>query len=71
MYDLLIKGDRIVDPSQGIDVTCDVAISRGIIRGIGEYQESSAHRLLRLHGELAVPGLIDLHAHVIHKFSHL
>jgi len=71
MYDLLIKGGRIIDPSQGIDAVRDVAISRGRIQGIGEYPEASAHRVLRLHGEIVAPGLIDLHAHVIHKFSHL
>jgi len=66
-YDLLIKGGHVLDPGQGLDGICDIAITGGkiamIARGI---PAKDAHRVLEIRGagRHVVPGLIDLHTHV-------
>ena len=54
MYDLLIRGARVLDPSQGLDALCDVAVENG----------QPAEQVICADGCLITPGLIDMHAHV-------
>jgi dihydroorotase len=65
MYDLVIKGGRVIDPAGGVDGVCDVAFEGGkvaaIAAGIGSDQASE---VISAGGLLVVPGLIDLHTHV-------
>ena len=63
--DLLIRGGRVIDPSQGIDRQMDVAILDGCIAALVEaLPADGARQVLDATGKLVVPGLIDLHAHV-------
>ena len=34
MYDMLIKGGRVIDPSQGIDAVQEVAITAGKVAAV-------------------------------------
>ena len=34
MYDLVLKGGRVVDPAQGIDAICDVAFADGMVAAV-------------------------------------
>lgn len=64
-FDLLIKGAEVLDPSQGLRGKRDIGIRFGLIEAIAEDIPSvRANRTLAATGKLAVPGLIDLHAHV-------
>ena len=64
MYDLLIKGGRIIDPSQGLDAVTDVALSDGKVVAMGEnIPESDARELVDATGLIVTPGLVDLHVH--------
>jgi dihydroorotase len=64
-FDLLIKGAEVLDPSQGLRGKRDIGIRFGLIEAIAEDIPSArANRTLTATGKLAVPGLIDLHAHV-------
>jgi dihydroorotase len=64
-YDLLVRGGRVVDPSQGISAERDVAISgRTIARVAPNIPESEARHVLDARGKIVTPGLIDVHVHV-------
>jgi len=67
-YDLVIKGGRVLDPSQRMDRMADVAIRAGKIAAIQtNLAPSSAAQIIDASGKLVTPGLIDIHAHVADK----
>jgi dihydroorotase len=67
MYDLLIKGGEVIDPSQGIHGRQDIGISNGRIAAVNECVDpKDAKRFIDATGKIVTPGLIDLHAHVAH-----
>lgn len=64
-YDLLIKGGRVVDPSQSLSAERDVAIAgHRIARLAAGIPESDALQVLDARGKIVTPGLIDIHVHV-------
>jgi dihydroorotase len=64
-FDLLIKGADVLDPSQGLRGKRDIGIRYGLIEALAEdIPAARSNRTLSANGKLAVPGLIDLHAHV-------
>lgn len=65
MYDLLIKGGTVVDPSQGLNGINDVAVEEGKIARIApNIAAEEARRVVEVKGKIVTPGLIDLHTHV-------
>ena len=65
MYDLLIRGGTVVDPSQNIHALNDVAVEAGkIVRVAPGIPVEEAARVIDVPGKLVTPGLIDLHTHV-------
>jgi dihydroorotase len=65
MYDLLLKGGRVVDPSQGLDGAYDVAFEGGKVAAVKPGIDASEARDVRdVSGKIVSPGLIDLHTHV-------
>jgi len=65
MYDLLLKGGTVVDPSQGYHQVADVAVlERKIVRIQENICEESAERVVSVDGKIITPGLVDLHTHV-------
>ncbi len=70
MYDLLVKGGTVVDPSVGLHAPCDVAIEHGAIASVAPaIPPEEARRVLEVPGTVVTPGLIDLHAHVFEGFT--
>jgi dihydroorotase len=61
MTDLVLKGGRVIDPSQNIDRVSDVAFSDGRVQAIGDNLPGPARDVA---GSIVSPGLIDLHTHV-------
>ncbi len=65
MYDLILKGGTVVDPSQNLHCVNDVAIEDGkIARIASDISASEAKRVVEVKGKVVTPGLIDLHTHV-------
>ena len=64
-YDLLIKGGKVIDPSQGVEAELDVALRAGKVASVASgIPEAQAREVIHAHGKIVTPGLIDLHAHV-------
>jgi dihydroorotase len=64
-YDLILRGGRVIDPSQRLDGVVDVAFSAGRVGRIGSQLEGGANTDIRdVRGLIVTPGLIDLHTHV-------
>jgi dihydroorotase len=65
MFDLLLRGGTVVDPSGGFDGVRDIAVQDGVIARIApDIPAAEASRVLEVAGKIVAPGLIDLHAHV-------
>jgi dihydroorotase len=62
MAKLLIRGGRVVDPSQGIDRVEDVVVENGIVAAIGA--GGSAEETIDAGGLIVCPGLVDMHVHL-------
>jgi dihydroorotase len=65
MYDLIVKGGTVIDPSQGLNGLNDIAVEDGKIALVApDISSDEASRVLEVKGTLVLPGLIDLHTHV-------
>src|SRR5215471_17493277 len=72
MYDLLLKGGNLIDPSTGLSGAHDIAIEQGKIAQIeAQIAPQQARRVVEVGGCIVAPGLIDLHAHVFEGFTRL
>ncbi len=62
----LIKGGRVIDPSQGLDVIGDVLITDGIVVSAGTVIASPPKgcTVIDATGLVVTPGFIDLHVHL-------
>lgn len=64
MYDILLKGARVIDPFQGIDGVRDIAIAGDKIAALEKsIAPLTAKKVLTLDGKIVTPGLIDIHCH--------
>jgi dihydroorotase len=64
-FDLILKGGRVIDPSQSLDGLYDVAIRDGRIAAVAaDLPSHNAETTQDVTGQLVCPGFIDLHVHV-------
>jgi dihydroorotase len=65
VYDLLIAGGQVIDPSQNLSAQRDVAIAGGRIALVAaNIPPGQARQVYDATGKIVTPGLIDLHTHV-------
>ncbi|MDI3533770.1 MAG: dihydroorotase [Thermosediminibacterales bacterium] len=66
VFDILLKGGTLIDPSQGISMEADVGIIVPNIAQIIKPGESSIiyKECIDVSGSVVVPGLIDFHSHI-------
>lgn len=62
MFDLLIKGGKIVDGSGGETFIGDIGIKEGKIVSIGQLNEL-AKKTIDADGAIVTPGFVDIHTH--------
>src|SRR5246500_4650784 len=64
-FDLILRGGRVVDPSQKLDAVADVAFAGGKVAMVGNALKTDPTTEVRdVSGTIVTPGLIDLHTHV-------
>lgn len=64
-YELIVRGGRVLDPSQNIDGVMDIAFSGGRVAALESNLEAGPATTVRdAKGVIVTPGLIDLHTHV-------
>ena len=63
LYDLILRGGRIVDGTGNPWYYADLAIVDGTIADIATEIEVGAKRELDVSGQVVAPGFIDLHTH--------
>ncbi|HWN90121.1 MAG TPA: amidohydrolase family protein, partial [Verrucomicrobiae bacterium] len=68
---MLIRGGRVIDPSEGLDDVRDVRLTESRVAAVGAGLSSvPGEDVLDARGLLVMPGLIDLHVHVFYGASH-
>jgi dihydroorotase len=70
-YEILLKGGRVIDPSQSLNEVTDVAVAGGKIAAIArDIDAREAVRSVSVTGQIVTPGLIDIHVHGFEGISH-
>jgi dihydroorotase len=70
MYDLVLKGGTIIDPSQSLHRKADLAVENGKIAAVADdIPAKETRRTIDVSNRFVTPGLIDLHAHVFDGVS--
>ena len=64
MKHLLIRGARVVDPSQSLDRIVDILVEDEKVKEIGEHIQIDEANIVEAKGLVAVPGFIDMHTHL-------
>ncbi len=66
---IVLRGGRVLDPSQGLDETADVVIEAGRIKAVGRdagapYRAGEGVHVVDASGHWVCPGFVDLHVHL-------
>ncbi|MBW3629254.1 MAG: amidohydrolase family protein, partial [Gemmatimonadetes bacterium] len=65
MRAILVRGGRVLDPSQGIDAPLDLLLADGNVAALGEgIAAPDDAEIVEARGLVVSPGLIDLHVHL-------
>ncbi|GBD37590.1 Dihydroorotase [bacterium HR36] len=64
MKRILIRGGRVIDPSQGLDQVTDLWIEGQQVLCLGQRPEWHADTVIDAAGKIVCPGLIDMHVHL-------
>jgi len=69
---LILRGGRVIDPSQGMDRIADVVFRDGRVASVGGGNAADdGAKVIDVAGKIVTPGLIDLHTHVYDKGTSL
>jgi dihydroorotase len=61
---LVVRGARVLDPTEGVDAVLDVRVDEGTIVAIGERLDANGHRVIEGEGLVLAPAFVDPHVHL-------
>ncbi|HKF15010.1 MAG TPA: dihydroorotase [Gaiellaceae bacterium] len=61
---LIIRGARVLDPTENVDAVLDVRIDGGTIAELGARLDPNAHRIVEAEGLTLAPAFVDPHVHL-------
>lgn len=64
MSKLVLKGGRVVDPSQGLDASLDVFLEEGLVADLAPKVSARGAEIIDVSGLVVCPGFIDIHTHL-------
>jgi dihydroorotase len=62
--DVVVRGARVVDPTEDVDAVLDVRIDGGVVAAIGEKIDGNEHRVVEAEGLVLAPAFVDPHVHL-------
>jgi dihydroorotase len=62
--DLVIRGARVLDPSEGIDAVLDVRVDGGTVAAVAQHVDANGHRVVDAAGLVLAPAFVDPHVHL-------
>ncbi len=62
--DVVIRGARVLDPTEGVDEVMDVRVDGGTISHLGAGLAANGHRVIDADGLVLAPAFIDPHVHL-------
>ena len=62
--DLVVRGARVLDPTEGIDAVLDIRIDGGTIAQLGSDLQANGHRVIEGSGLVLAPAFVDPHVHL-------
>jgi dihydroorotase len=62
--DLIVRGARVLDPTESVDAVLDVRIDDGTIVELGARLDPNAHRVIEAEGLTLAPAFVDTHVHL-------
>ena len=68
MFDVVIRGGRLIDGTGTTGFSADLAIQGDTIVAIGNSIEAEAHESVDATDKVVAPGFIDLHSHADMSF---
>lgn len=62
--DVVVRGARVLDPTEGVDAVMDVRVDGGTISQLGAGLDVNGHRVIEGEGLVLAPAFIDPHVHL-------
>ena len=62
--DLVVRGARVLDPTEGVDAVLDVRVDGGTIAALGDGLDANGHRVIDGAGLVLAPAFVDPHVHL-------
>ena len=62
MTTTIIRGGRVIDPSQDIDRVANVIVDNGFVKEIAEGASAPGANVIEAKGKIVCPGFVDIHA---------
>jgi N-acyl-D-aspartate/D-glutamate deacylase len=63
MFDLIVKGGRVIDGSGGVELVADIGVRGGKIVAVEAALPGEAAEVLDASGRIVTPGFVDVHSH--------